>query len=180
MKAALITETGPASVIQYRDMDTPEPGESKVLIKTAAVAVNPIDTYIRSGKVKADLPAEYVIGSDVAGTVEAVGKGATRFRIGDRVWGSNQGLAGRQGTFSEFVAVDECWLYATPHDVADEQVAAIALTGITAHLGLHLHAGLQSGEVVFVNGGTGGVGSAVVQLVPTWRSIIGTLMRPNN
>lgn len=164
MKAAFIRETGPASVIQYGDVDKPEPGAGQVLVRTGAVAVNPIDTYIRSGNVKLQLPSPYIIGCDVAGTVEAVGDGVTSFKPGDRVWGSNQGLSGRQGTFSEYVAVDEEWLYATPNDVSDEDAVAISLVGITAHLGLYLHAGLKSDDVVFVNGGTGGVGSAVVQI----------------
>jgi NADPH2:quinone reductase len=81
-----------------------------------------------------------------------------------RVWGSNQGLLGRQGTFSEFAAVDERWLYPTPDGVVDREVAAAALVSITAHLGLVGRAGVRPGETVFVNGGSGGVGSAVVQI----------------
>ena len=135
-----------------------------MLIGTSAVAVNPIDTYVRSGNVKLELPSPYIIGCDIAGTVVTVGSQVTGFQAGDRVWGSNQGLSGRQGTFSELAAVDESWLYPTPENVTDEDAAAIALTGITAHLGLHLHGNLAAGEIVFVNGGTGGVGSAVVQL----------------
>ena len=164
MKAAFIQETGPPSVIQVGDLPDPQPTGRQVLIRTAAVAVNPIDTYIRSGNVKLDLPPQFIIGCDIAGTVEAVGPEATQFQPGDRVWGSNQGLAGRPGTFSELAAIDECWLYRTPDDVSHSDAAAASLVSITAHLGLHLHGQLQSGEVVFVNGGTGGVGSAVVQL----------------
>ena len=88
----------------------------------------------------------------------------TQFQPGDRVWGSNQGLLGRQGTFAEFCAIDECWLYPTPKGVSDEQSAAIALVGITAHLGLVRDADLQRGETIFVHGGSGGVGSTVVQM----------------
>jgi NADPH2:quinone reductase len=80
------------------------------------------------------------------------------------VWGSNQGLLGRQGTFAEYAAVDECWLYATPAGVSDDAAAACALVAITAHLGLVRDAQLQPGETLFVNGGTGGVGSMVVQM----------------
>jgi NADPH2:quinone reductase len=80
------------------------------------------------------------------------------------VWGSNQGLLGRQGTFAEFAAVDERWLYPTPKGVSDEVAAAGALVGITAHLGLVRDAELQAGEILFVNGGSGGVGSTVVQM----------------
>jgi NADPH2:quinone reductase len=96
--------------------------------------------------------------------VEAVGPEARRFQPGDRVWGSNQGLFGRQGTFSEYAAVDECWLYPTPDGVADKQAAALAMVAITAHLGLVRDARLAAGESVFVHGGSGGVGSCVVQM----------------
>lgn len=164
MKAAFITQTGPPSVIRYDEIDTPTPGDGQVLVRMSAVAVNPIDTYIRSGLVDLPLPDRYIIGSDVAGTIEAVGNGVQELHPGDRVWASNQGLSGRQGTFSEFVVIDQDWVYRTPDNVSDETAAAVALVGITAHLGLHLHAGLKEGEVVFVNGGTGGVGSSVVQL----------------
>jgi NADPH2:quinone reductase len=71
-------------------------------------------------------------------------------------------LLGRQGTLAEYAAVSEEYLYPTPEGVSDQQAAAVALVGITAHLGLVSRANLQAGETVFVNGGTGGVGSAVV------------------
>ena len=164
MKAAVITTTGKPDIIQWKDVATPQAGNGQVLVRTEAVAVNPIDTYIRAGIVTAALPNPYIIGCDIAGVVESVGSGVERFRIGDRVWGSNQGLSGRQGSFSEYCAIDEQWLYPIPAGVSSESAAAGALVGITAHLGLFLHGGLKAGEVVFVNGGTGGVGSAVVQL----------------
>lgn len=164
MKAAYIDETGPPENIQYGDVPTPEPTGSEVLVKVGAVAINPVDTYIRGGAPFWPLPKPFVIGCDLAGTVEAVGPDATRFKPGDRVWGSNQGLLGRQGTFAEYCAADECWLYPTPDAVSDEQAAAIALVGITAHLGLFRDAKLKEGETLFVHGGTGGVGSTVVQM----------------
>ena len=80
------------------------------------------------------------------------------------MWGSNQGLLGRQGTFAEYAAVDEEWLYPTPEGVSDEDAAAISLVGITAHLGLVQRAALQPGETLFVVGATGGVGSTVLQM----------------
>lgn len=164
MKAAFIRKTGTPDVIEYDELPTPEPGPNEVLVKVGAVAVNPIDAYIRSGAVAVPLTFPYVLGCDLAGTVEKCGSQASAFKPGDRVWGSNQGLAGRQGTFSEYAAVDEKWLYPTPEGMSDETAAAGALVGITAHLGLFLHAGLRGGELVFVNGGTGGVGASVVQL----------------
>jgi len=164
VKAAFIKSVGGPDVIRYEDLPDPEVGESDVLVRVGAVSVNPIDTYIRGGLIPMEIPSPFVIGCDLAGTVESVGSSVTRFKPGDRVWGSNQGLLGRQGTFSELVSVDEGWLYATPNDVSDEDAAALALVGITAHLGLVREAGLKAGETLFVNGGSGGVGSTVIQV----------------
>jgi len=164
MKAAFIEQPGPPESIRYADLPMPEPAAAQVLVRVAAVAVNPIDTYIRGGTVKMELPRPFVVGCDLAGTVERCGPEAKRLRPGMRVWGSNQGLMGRQGTFAEFACVDEHWLYPTPDGVSDEQAAAGALVGITAHLGLVPRARLSSGETLFVNGGSGGVGSTVVQM----------------
>lgn len=164
MRAAFIQQTGQPSVIQIGELPTPTPADGEVLVKIGAAAVNPIDTYIRSGAIAMPLQFPYIPGCDMAGTVTALGPQTTRFKIGDRVWCSNQSLFGRRGTFAEYAAIGEQWLYPTPASATDQEAAAGALVGITAHLGLHLNAGLKAGEVVFVNGGTGGVGSAVVQL----------------
>lgn len=164
MKAALIRSTGAPEVIEYADLPKPAPGPTEVLVKVGAVAVNPLDTYIRSGMVAAKLNFPYVIGCDLAGTVEACGPEAKRFKPGDRVWGSNQGLAGRQGSFSEYAAVDEKWLYPTPAAESDVEAAAGALVGITVELALHLHTSVRKGEVLYVSGGSGGVGSTVIQV----------------
>jgi NADPH:quinone reductase len=164
MKAAYIEKPGPPENIAFGSLPKPKPSAAQVLVKVKAVAVNPVDTYIRAGLYAMDLPKPFVIGCDLAGVVEDAGPDVKRYKKGDRVWGSNQGLLGRQGTFSEFAAIDECWLYPTPEDVSDADAAAIALTGITAHLGCFRLANLKMGENVFVHGGAGGVGSAVVQM----------------
>jgi NADPH2:quinone reductase len=164
MKAAYIEKTGTPDVIQFGELPQPVPKEGEVLVKVSAVAVNPVDAYIRSGMVAMPIPKPFIIGCDLAGTVEATGPGVKRFRVGERVWGSNQGLLGRQGTFAEFASVHEEWLYPTPPNVTDQEAAAVALVGLTAHIGLFRDARLKAGETVFVNGGTGGVGSMVVQM----------------
>src|SRR4051812_14075208 len=163
MKAVFIQQTGPPEVIQFGDLPQPKAGPNQVLVRVRAVSMNPIDTYIRSGMIKANLPLPFIPGCDLAGIVEETGGNVKRFNRGDRVWGTNQGLLGRQGTFAEFAAVDEQWLYPTPVNVSDEEAAAISLVGITARLGLK-RVQLQPSEILFVNGGTGGVGSAVVQI----------------
>jgi NADPH2:quinone reductase len=164
MKAAYIKQTGPPENIIIGELRTPEPSGSQVLVRVKAAALNPVDTYIRAGTIPMNIPLPFVVGCDLAGVVEKVGPDAKRFKVGDRVWGSNQGLLGRQGTFAEFAAVDETWLYLIPSGVDDDTAAACALVSLTAHLGLVRDAKLQSGETLFVNGGTGGVGSMVVQM----------------
>jgi NADPH:quinone reductase len=164
LKAAYIEQIGLPENITYGTLPTPKPSARQVLVKVGAVSLNPVDTYIRAGLIAAELPLPFVVGCDLAGVVEAVGPEVTKYRKGDRVWGSNQGLLGRQGTFAEYAAVDERWLYPTPEEVSDQSAAAAALVGITAHLGLFREAQLKAGESVFVGGGTGGVGSCAIQM----------------
>jgi NADPH2:quinone reductase len=164
MKAAYITKTGPPDVITYGDLPTPKPTRRQCLIKVGAVDVNPINTYVRSGAIPVKLTFPWIMGRDLAGTVVEAGAGVKSFKPGDRVWATSQSADGRPGTFAEFAAVDERWLYPTPAGVTDEDVVAVSLVGITAHLGLVNSANLKAGEVLFVNGGSGGVGSSVVQI----------------
>jgi NADPH2:quinone reductase len=164
MKAAFLETTGAPDVLKYGDLPTPDPKNGEVRVKVAAAALNPIDLYIRAGMVNMPLPKPFIPGCDFAGTVDAVGPGVSSVKPGDRVWGSNQGLLGRQGTLAEYVCTSQEWVYPTPPGVSDQDVVAVALVGITAHLGLFGRAHLQSGETVFVNGGTGGVGAMVVQM----------------
>jgi len=163
MKAAYIKETGGPEKIVYGDLPEPEPGANQYLIKVTAVDVNPVDLYIRSGAVATKMNFPYILGRDLAGKVIGCGRGAKQFDVGDRVWCIGQGWDGRQGTFSEFATVDESWLHRIPDRVTDEEIAAISLVGITAHVGL-MKANVKAGETLFVNGGTGGVGSSVVQM----------------
>jgi NADPH:quinone reductase len=164
MRAAYIDAVGPPEAIKVGDLPKPEPKSGELLVRVHASALNPIDVYIRSGMIAMPLSFPYVVGCDLAGTVEKVGPGSTRFQVGDRVWGSSQGLLGRQGVTSEYAAVHEDWLYPTPAGVTDEDAVATALVGITAHIGLFQYGQVKSGETVYVPGGAGGVGSMVVQM----------------
>jgi NADPH:quinone reductase len=164
MKAAFITQTGTPDVINYGDLPTPKATRRQCLIKVAAVDVNPIDVYVRSGAIPAKLSFPFILGRDLAGTVIEAGAGVKDFKVGDRVWATSQGSDGRPGTFAEFAAVDHRWLHPIPEGVSDDEIVALSLVGITAQLGLVRNANLKAGEVLFVNGGSGGVGSCVVQI----------------
>lgn len=164
MKAAFITQTGPPEVITYGDLPQPKPGRRQCLIKVAAVDVNPIDVYVRIGAIPMKLSFPFILGRDLAGTVVEAGAGVRGYKPGDRVWASNQGAEGRPGTFAEYAAVDYRWLNLIPEGVSDEDIVSLSLTGITAQLGLVRNAALRPREILFVNGGTGGVGACVVQM----------------
>ncbi|HEX3627669.1 MAG TPA: NADPH:quinone reductase [Verrucomicrobiae bacterium] len=164
MKAAYINEHGGPDKIIYGDLPEPKPGPNQYLIKVHAVDINPVDLYIRSGAVPTKMNFPYILGRDLVGKIAAAGSNASRFKIGDRVWCIGQGWDGRPGTFAEFAAVDEIWLNPIPEGVSDEDIAAISLVGVTAHIGLMAKAKVKAGEILFVNGGTGGVGSCVVQM----------------
>ena len=120
--------------------------------------------YVRSGTVPAKLPMPFIPGSDVAGTITAVGPSVRRFKVGDRVWGTKQGLVGLQGSNAEYVCASEDCFYPTPAGVDDKIAAAVAMTSLTAYLGMFEAGQLKAGETLFVNGGTGGVGSMVAQM----------------
>jgi NADPH:quinone reductase len=163
MKAAYVEQVGPPDDIRYGELPAPAVGAADVLVKVAAVAVDPIDVYIRSGKFSIPLPFPFIIGRDMCGTVEKVGPKVTRFRPGDRVWCNNQGYDGRQGTFAENVVSDESLLYPLPRGVDEREAVAFVHSALTACMGLQ-RAQPAAGETICVNGGSGGVGSAVIQL----------------
>jgi NADPH:quinone reductase len=163
MKAAYINELGGPEKIIYGNLPAPEPAASQCLVKVSAVDVNPVDLYVRSGAVPTKMNFPYILGRDLAGTVVSVGADVKCFKNGDRVWCIGQGWEGRQGTFAEFAAVDEGWLNPIPANVSDDDAAAISLVGVTAHVGL-MKAKLNAADILFVNGGSGGVGSCVVQM----------------
>src|SRR5580704_17289907 len=163
MKAAYIEAPGPPESIRFGDLPTPTAGSGQILVRVAAVCVDPIDVYIRSGAFKIPLPSPFIIGRDLVGRVEAVGAGVTKFAPGDRVWCNNQGYDGRQGTFAEYAIVDERLLYSLPAGVDEHQAVAFVHSAFTACLGLE-RAQPRTGETLFVNGGAGNVGSALIQM----------------
>lgn len=161
MYAVYIEERGPVEGIRYGCLPEPRPGPSDVLVRTVVTAVNPVDTFVRSGVYRTPLPFPFVLGRDLVGTVVEAGPGAAEFRPGDRVWCNSLGHAGRQGAAAELAVVPADRLYRLPDGVRPEDAVAVVHPGATAYLALFTHGGLRPGETVLVRGAAGNVGSAV-------------------
>lgn len=164
MKAALYRRYGPPEVIRIEEVEPPVPGEGEVLVAVRAVSINPMDLHLMKGRpLLARLafgltrPKRTRPGVDMAGVVEAVGPGATRFRPGDQVFGSCR------GALAELATAAETRLAIKPPSVSFAAAAAIPVAGCTALQGLR-KAGVAAGQRVLVNGAAGGVGSFAVQL----------------
>jgi len=163
MRAAYINAVGPASQIIIGTLPKPVIGRHQVLVRAKAVAVDHIDTYIRSGKYAAASFFPYILGRDMVGVVEQIGQEVTNFKPGERVWTNTQGIDGRQGTFSEFAVIDENLLYHLPEGVDEVQAVATFHSAATALHGLIRVGKLLRDETIYINGAAGGVGSAVLQ-----------------
>jgi NADPH:quinone reductase-like Zn-dependent oxidoreductase len=185
MKAAVFSEFGGPEVVQIRDMPLPEPGPGEVRLKVAASAMNHLDLWIRRG-LPIETPMPHIGGSDVAGTVDALGAGVVGVPVGARVvvdpsldydWydGQDQGpgfqrralrLLGEhtQGGFAEFAVVPAANLLEVPERFSLEDAAAAGLAFVTAWHGLMGRAALRPGERVLITGASGGVSTAAIQV----------------
>ena len=164
MRAAYLTELGPADAIRVGELPVPTPGPTDVLVAVEAVVVDPVDTLVRSGAFPTPIPFPFVIGRDLVGTVAAAGPGAVGFAAGERVWCNSLGHGGRQGSFAEYVVVAAERLYHLPAGVDPVAAVAVLHPAATAWLALFRHGGLRAGEVVYVGGAAGNVGSAATSL----------------
>ncbi len=173
MKAAVHTSYGPPDVVRIAEVDKPTPKDNQVLVKVHATTVNRTDCGFRAGKpfivrffTGLIRPKVTVLGNEFAGEVEAVGSGVTAFEVGDRVFGySGLQHGSRFGAHAEYLAIPEDGSLATiPANVAYEQ-AAPSTEGAHYALTMIRTAKIQRGHDVLVNGATGAIGSAAVQLL---------------
>lgn len=164
MRAAEFDRYGAADVLQLREVADPEISGSEVLVRVAAFAVNPKDTFVRKGRFAwlggRRFPKR--IGYDFAGTVVRAGSRAAPFAVGDRVWGMVNGLAG--GASAELVAARVARIGLVPRELSFEDAAAIPLAAQTALQGLRDDGRLVAGHRVCVNGASGGVGTFAIQI----------------
>lgn len=163
MKAAVLERhDGP---FRHADIARPTPGPGQVLVRIKTSGVNPLDLKIRAGKADhARQPLPAILGIDMAGVVEGVGEGVTAWRPGDEVYGMTGGVGGIQGSLAQYAAVDASLLARKPAHFSMREAASLPLVFITAWEGLVDRAKVRAGQTVLVQGGSGGVGHAVVQL----------------
>ena len=167
MKAIVHDRYGPAEVLELRDIEQPKVGAHEVLVRVRAAGVNPADWAIMSGVPYIARPASLyglrkptngVRGTDVAGEIDAVGTGVTRFRPGDAVFGSCT------GAFAEYAVASEDALAPKPIKITFEQAAAVPMAGRVALQALRDHGKVRAGQKVLINGAAGGIGTFAVQI----------------
>ena len=157
MKAIQVQQPGGPEQLRVVDIPLPQPGPGQVRVRIAAAGVNFIDVYFRSGLYKADLPV--TLGSEAAGTVDAIGPDVTGVAVGDRV-----AYAMVRGAYAEFALVPAAQLVKVPDSVELEAAAAAMLQGMTAHYLTHSTYVLQPGDVCLVHAAAGGAGLLIVQM----------------
>jgi NADPH:quinone reductase len=160
MKAIRVYQTGEPDVMRLEELADLKPGDDQVLVQVHAVGVNPVETYIRSGRYQPSPPMPFTPGTDAAGVVKAVGKNVNRVSVGQRVY-----TAGTvTGAYAEEVLCRESQVHPLPAKASYEQGAALGIPYATAYRALFQKAGALAGDTVLVHGATGGVGTAAVQL----------------
>lgn len=157
MRAIEVSETGGPEVLSYNDVSQPDPGPGELLIRSEAIGVNFIDTYFRSGQYPRPLP--FVLGSEVCGTVSAVGPDTGGdINVGDRVVS-----ASANGSYAEFCTAPAFLTAKVPDDISSEVAASALLKGLTAQYLLKSVYPVRSGDAVLVHAGAGGVGLILTQ-----------------
>jgi NADPH2:quinone reductase len=159
MKAIVVRAFGGPEVMKLEDVADPVPGPGQVLLRVHAAGVNPVDTYIRGGAYarKPNLP--YSPGADVGGEVEAIGSGVTRVKVGDRVYAHAV-----DGGYAQKAVADAWKVHPLPDHVTFQQGAAMGVPYGTAWRALFIRAHARPGETLLVHGGSGGVGTAAIQI----------------
>jgi NADPH:quinone reductase-like Zn-dependent oxidoreductase len=164
MKRVQYHRYGGPETMRLEDFTLEDPGKGQVAVKVRFAAINPIDWKLRNGLMKIITGNAFPrsMGMDFSGTVISVGPGSTRFKPGDAVFGMARLKQG--GAFGHAVITNESFLAHKPDALSFENAACLATPGVTAWNGLVDKAGLKAGQHVFVNGCTGAVGEATVQI----------------
>jgi NADPH:quinone reductase-like Zn-dependent oxidoreductase len=167
---AIVQDTyGTAAVLHSREIAKPVIADNEVLVRVCAAGVNPADWAVMSGLPYVARPVygmprpkQPVRGTDVAGVVEAVGTGVTRFTVGDAVFGSSN------GSYAEYTVASEDALVLKPANVTFEQAAVVPMAGMVALQAIRDHGNVQPGQKVLINGASGGIGTFAVQIAKSF------------
>ena len=180
MKAFVLERYGKKQALQAAEMPTPEPRDDEILVQVHAAGVNVLDAKIRDGAFKLILPYRLplILGHDVAGVVIQVGPRVRQFKVGDEVYARPDDF--RIGTFAEFVAVKETSLALKPKNLTMEEAASLPLVALTALQSLVGIAKLQRGQKVFIQAGSGGVGTLAIQLAKHLGATVATTTSATN
>ncbi len=180
MKAFTIDRYGKKEVGRIAEVPEPDLRDDDVLIQIDAASVNLLDVKIRNGEFKLILPYRMplVLGHDVAGTVVKVGPRVRRFKLGDEVYARPDDF--RIGTFAEYIAVKEGSLAHKPANLSMEEAASIPLVALTAWQVLVETASLKKGQKVFIQAGSGGVGTIAIQLAKHLGAFVATTTSTRN
>lgn len=173
MKAIVYKKYGGPGVLQIEEIEKPFPEDDEVLVKVFAVSINDWDAGLLAGDFVNRLlngllkPKRKVLGSDIAGRVESIGKNIKKFKPGDEVYGD---LSGRWGGFAEYVCAPENALALKPAAMSFEQAAAIPQAGMLAVQGLLDKGQIQAGQKILINGAGGGVGTFAIQIAKLYNA----------
>ncbi len=172
MKAIVYTQYGSPDVLELREVEKPNPRDNEVLIKVHAASVNAADWHYLRGapllfrlNIGLQKPKNILLGADVAGRIEAVGRNVTQFQPGDDIFG-DLSESGR-GTFAEYVCANENALALKPANISFEEAATVPVAAVTALQGLR-EGQIQPGQTVLINGASGGVGTFAVQIAKSF------------
>jgi NADPH:quinone reductase-like Zn-dependent oxidoreductase len=179
MKAVVINEYGSESILEYTDIERPEPKAGEVLVKVRAAAVNPADWKVRDGMGESlGFKLPLILGGDIAGTVEAVGDGVENFQQGDAVYGVT--LASLSGGYAEYAVAKADAIAPKLESLSFEEAAAIPIGALTAWQAMFDVAHLRSGQRILITGASGAVGSMAVQIAKAKGAfVIGTASGKN-
>ena len=180
MKAFVLERYGKHRALQAAEVPTPQWREDEVLVQVHAAGMNLLDCKLRNGEFKLILPYRLplVLGHDVAGVVVEVGPRVRQFKVGDEVYARTDDF--RIGTLAEFVPVKEASLAPKPKGLGMEEAASIPLVGLTAWQALVDKAGLKAGQKVFIQAGSGGVGTFAIQLAKHLGATVATTTSTGN
>lgn len=180
MNAFTIDRYKPTGGMQKVAVPAPVVGENDVLVQVHAAGVNLLDAKIRDGEFKALLPYKFplILGHDVAGVVIAVGVRVRKFTVGDNIYARPADY--RIGTFAEQIAIDEADCALMPASLSMEEAAAVPLVGLTAWQALVEKGNLRRGQKVFIQAGSGGVGTFAIQLAKHLGATVATTTSATN